>query len=197
MAETTDTNRGAEAQRSSVTKSTPEARAWFVREVVPLESVLMHYLQHNWRDRSEIADLRQEVYARVFEAACEQIPERPKQFVFATARNLLVDRVRQAQIVPIEAVADFEAVEIARDVPGPDRSVIARDELRRLQIALDRLPPRCREAVVLRKIDGHSLREIAQRMGIAEKTVKAHLNDGVRALADMRYGEQPSARGNP
>jgi RNA polymerase sigma factor (sigma-70 family) len=196
MAETTDTNRGAEAQGSSVTKSTPEARAWFVREVVPLESVLMHYLQHNWRDRSEITDLRQEVYMRVFEAACEQIPERPKQFVFATARNLLIDRVRQAQIVPIEVVADFEALEIASGTPGPDRSVIARDELRRLQIALDRLPPRCREAVILRKVDGLSLREIAQRMGIAEKTIKAHLNDGVRALADMRYGEQPPARGN-
>jgi len=195
MAETTDTSRSAGAQGSSVTRSTPEARAWFVREVVPLESALMHYLQHNWRDRNAIADLRQEVYARVFEAACEQIPDRPKQFVFATARNLLIDRVRQAQIVPIEVVADFEALEIARDAPGPDRSVIARDELRRLQTALDQLPPRCREAVILRKVDGLSLREIAQRMGIAEKTVKAHLNDGVKALADMRYGA-PNARGD-
>ena len=162
---------------------------------MPLKSALMHYLQHNWRDTSEISDLRQEVYARVFEAACHQIPERPKQFVFATARNLLIDRVRQAQIVPIEAVADFETLEIAKDTPGPDRSLIARDELRRLQIALDRLPPRCREAVLLRKLDGLSIREIAQRMSIAEKTVKGHLTEGLRALADMRYGEPPGVRG--
>jgi DNA-directed RNA polymerase specialized sigma24 family protein len=38
---------------------------------------------------------------------------------------------------------------------------------------------------------GLSLREIAERMGIAVKTVKAHLNDGVRALADMRFGDEP------
>ena len=88
-----------------------------------------------------------------------------KPFVFTTARNLLIDRVRREQIVPIEAVADLDALGIAADEPGPDRSVIAREELRRLQAALDRLPPRCREAVVLQQIEGLSRREIASAHG--------------------------------
>ena len=66
----------------------------------------------------------------------------------------------------------------------------ARDDLRRLQEALAQLPPRCRQAVILRKVEGLSLREISDRMGIAVKTVKAHLNDGVRALADLRFGDE-------
>ncbi|HUJ03702.1 MAG TPA: RNA polymerase sigma factor, partial [Rhizomicrobium sp.] len=158
-------------------------------DVLPLEAVLMQFLHRNWRNKSEIADLRQDVYVRVFEAALQKIPDSPRAFLLATARNLIVDRVRRENVVPIEAIADWEV--LARDEPGPDRQIMAREELHRLQAALDRLPPRCHEAVVLRQIEGLSRREIAGRMGISEKTVKRHLADGVRALADMLYGERP------
>ncbi len=148
----------------------------------------MQFLEHNWRNEADIADLRQDVYERVCEAAQEHIPEHAKAFVFKTARNLLVDRVRRSQVVPIDAVSDFEALGIPLDAPGPDRSVIARDELRRLQAALDCLPPRCREAVVLGRIEGFSGKEIAVRMGINESTVSFHLTTGIRALVDAVYG---------
>ena len=113
MAKTTDMDRDrAETRRSDVRMSTPELRAWFMREVVPLEPILMQYLQHNWRNRSDIVDLRQEVYMRVFEAAKVQIPDRTRNFVLTTARNLLINRVLHEQVVPIEAVADVEALRV-------------------------------------------------------------------------------------
>src|SRR6185437_5228285 len=118
--------------------------------VLPLEAALMQFLQHNWRNKNDIADLRQEVYVRVFDAAKKEIPARTRQFVFATARNLLITRIRDESVVPIEAVADLDALNVAKDEPGPERSAAARDELRRLQSALERLPPRCRQAVILR-----------------------------------------------
>ena len=55
----------------------------------------MQFLRHNWRNKADIADLRQEVYVRVYEAARKQIPDPAKPFVFTTARNLLIDRVRR------------------------------------------------------------------------------------------------------
>lgn len=170
----------------------PEVDAWFVREVLPLEAALMEFLQHNWRSKSDVYDFRQEVYIRVYEAALKGLPERPRQFVFATARNLLIDRVRHEQIVPIEAVTDLEALEVALDAPGPERIVLARDELRHLQVALDRLPPRWREAFVLAHIEGLSRGEIAQRMGVAESAVSQYLSQGVSQLVDILYGETPT-----
>ena len=165
--------------------------AWFVREILPLEAILMDYLHRNWQNRSEIADLRQDVYARVFEAARAEVPDHPKRFLLTTARNLLIDRVRREHVVPIEAVADLESLGLALDSPGPDRVLMARDELRRLQAALDRLPPRCREAVILGHVEGLSGNEIALRMGVTKFTVSEHLAKGVRLLTDMLYGEEP------
>ncbi len=167
----------------------PEVDAWFEREVLPLEAALMQYLQHNWRNKSDIADLRQDIYVRTYEAALKGLPESPKAFVFAIARNLLIRRVRREQIVPFEAVSDFDALGTAIDTPGPENTLIARDELRRLQSALDRLPPRAREAFVMQQVDGLTHREIAARMGINERTVQTHLRDAGRALADILYGD--------
>jgi RNA polymerase sigma factor (sigma-70 family) len=171
-----------------------EVDAWFACEVLPLEAALMQFLQHNWRNKSDIYDFRQEIYVRVYEAALKQIPDRPKQFVFATARHLLIDRVRQEQIIPIEAAVDLEALDMIGETPGPDRIVMARDELRRLQAALDRLPTRAREAVILGRIEGLSRHEIAQRMGVAEGTVAQYLTRGICALVEILYGEPPNVR---
>ncbi len=188
MAETTDTEReGAELKPADMRKAASEADAWFAREVLPLEAALMQFLANNWRNQSDVPDLLQEIYVRVYEAALKQLPDAAKAFVFTTARHLMITLLRREQVVPIEAVSDLEELNIAAESPGPDRSVIARDELRRLQSALDQLPKRSREAFVLRQVEGLSWREIALRMGITEKTVKWHLSEGLRTLADILY----------
>jgi RNA polymerase sigma factor (sigma-70 family) len=173
-----------------------DARLWFGREILPLEESLIHFLRNNWRNEAEVEDLLQEVYVRVFEAARKEIPAQVKPFVFATARNLLINRFRQRQVVPIESVADLDSLSIPASEPTPERGVIARDELRKLQAALDRLPPRVREAMLLRRVDGLSRREIAMRMQIGEGTVKDYLADAVNMLSDMLYREAEIIRKN-
>lgn len=182
---------GAQSRREGTIVTSNPAKAWFVREVLPLEAMLMRFLARNWRNKSDLEDLRQEIYAQVLDAAEADIPEQAKPFVFSVARNLLIDRFRKQHVVPIEAVAELDSLNIPADEPGPERNVMARDMLRRLQSAIDQLPPRCREAVVLKRIEGLSRREIAQRMGITEQTVSDHIAYGMRLLANVLYGEPP------
>ena len=87
--------------------------SWFVREVLPLESALTQFLRRSWRNRSDVDDLCQEVYVRVYEAAQKEIPDPVRPFVFAVARNLIINRVRREQIVPIESLGDLDALNIA------------------------------------------------------------------------------------
>jgi RNA polymerase sigma-70 factor (ECF subfamily) len=193
MGEHFESREDADPRSPGVGIAVSEVDAWFVREVLPLESALLQFLRHNWRNTSEIDDFLQDIYVRVFESARKQLPESAKLFVFATARNLLIDRVRRARIIPIEAVSDLETVDVALDEEAPDRIVMARDELRRLQDAVDRLPPRCREAIMLKQVEGLTRREIAERMGVGEETVKRHLTNAMLALADFFLAEKPAA----
>ena len=66
--------------------------------------------------------------------------------------------------------------------------VAARDELRRAQAGLDLLPPRCREVVRLRKVEGLSTRETAERLGVGIDTVEKQLTLGIRAMTDFVLG---------
>lgn len=189
MAETPETSReDANVRPLGAAITASEVRTWFVRYVLPLEAVLKQFLQHNWHNKADVDDLLQEIYVRVCEGARRQIPEPVKPYVFTVARNLLIDLVRRERIIPIDAVSDLDALEVEKDEPGPERNAIARDELRRLQSALDRLPPRSREAIVLKQVEGLSRKEIAQRMGIGEGTVKQYVADGVRSLATIFFG---------
>jgi RNA polymerase sigma-70 factor (ECF subfamily) len=157
--------------------------AWFTGQVLPLEAALERFIRRHCSGEDDVSDLRQEVYVRVYDAARRARPLFTKPFVFMTARNLLRDHARRARIVSIEGVADLEALNVAGEEFAADRVVSARDELRRLQAALDKLPPRCREVVVLRKIQGLPQREVARRLGVTEDTVERQVSKGVRALA--------------
>lgn len=114
--------------------------------------------------------------------------------MLTTARNLLIDRVRRERVVPIETMADLEVLGAVSNEVGADRALIAHDALAKLQAALDKLPAHCREAILLRKVDGLSRREIAERMGVTERTVNRHIAEGMRALADMLYSEAAELR---
>ncbi len=198
MSEITASGRGVGGHGRKGSAVTGDAvSAWFLREILPLEAMLMHYLRQNWRNASDIPDLRQEVYARVFEAAREQIPENPKRFLFATARNLLINLVKHEQVVPMETFADFEAFDIPAEAPEPDAVAIEKQELRRVKAALAQLPPRTRQAIELTYFEGLSRIEIAKRMGVTKQTASKLITRGTLVLGNILYGALSDRREKP
>lgn len=156
---------------------------WFMREVLPLEPMLTRFLQRNWRNEAEISDLRQEAYARVYEAAQRERPQLVKPFLFQITRNLMIDRLRRQSVVNLESMVDIDWLNVSDDKPSSEAYVAARQELRLLQAALDKLPPRCRQVVLLRKVEGLSQKEVAKHMGITIETVENQVAKGMRLLA--------------
>jgi len=163
---------------------------WFMQEVLPLEPMLTRFLQRNWRNEAEINDLRQEAYARIYEAARRERPALVKPFLFQVARNLMIDRLRKQSVVSLETMADFDWLNVSDDKPSSEAHVAARQELRLLQEALDGLPPRCRQVVLLRKLEGLSQKEVAAQMGITTETVENQVAKGMRLLAQALGGRR-------
>ena len=148
----------------------------------------MRYLTRIWPNRAELLDLRQDVYVRVFESAAQVRPALPKAFLFATARHLLTDRVRHNRIISIDSMQDFDVLNVLIDEVSPEQRVNAHQELRRLAKAFDQLTDRCRDVVWLRRVEGLSQRETAQRLGMQEGAVESQLSRGVQFLAQATFG---------
>lgn len=163
-------------------------RAWFCREVLPLEPRLMAYIARNWRAQDELADLRQEIYERVLTGASRGLPLLAAPYLFTTARNHLISRARRAQIISFELVADPEAVVSEADVLTPERHASGREELQRVQQGLEQLPRRCREILWLRKVQHMSSRAVAEKLGISVDVVDHQTSFGLRALVDFMLG---------
>lgn len=157
---------------------------WFAEQILPFEGALTAYLRRVWPDASEVADLRQEVYVRVYQGAGRQRPPVARFFLFSVARNLLIDRLRKSRVVPIDLMADLDALNVLSDDISADRILSGRQELARLEAALGDLPARCRETFVLRRIDELSQRETAEKMGVSEATVEKQMVKAMRILAD-------------
>lgn len=163
-------------------------RRWFCREVLPLEAALMAFLRRNWRETADLQDLRQDIYERVLKGAREQIPQHGGAYVYAVARNHLINCARRSRIVSFELLADLDDVQQGAQAFHPEPQLVARDELKRAIAGLDRLPPRCREIVRLRKVEGLSTRETAARLDIGVDAVEKQITLGMRALVDFVLG---------
>ena len=167
---------------------------WFIEEILAHEEALLRYLQRHWPWKEELIDLRQELYARVYEAAVKALPAQPKAFLFASARHLMTDRIRRSRVVSIEPMGDFEPSHVLVDEVSPERWCGGRQALKRLADAFDRLPDRCREVVWLRRVEELSQKDVALRLGISEKTVEKHIAKGMRLLAGQLFGGDGALR---
>jgi len=172
--------------------------AWFAREILVHEAPLVSYLRRTWNRQDEIHDLRQETYLRVYEAAAKQRPDSARSFLFATARHLMVDRMRRQRVVSFEEGWDLDELNVLIDEVSPERAAGADEELRAVSRALDNLPPRCRQVVWMRRVEEQSQKEVAARLGMGEAMVEKHVAKAMRRLADALFGcelsEKPRAK---
>lgn len=128
----------------------------------------------------DVDDVVQESYLRLWKRQIEKPVLSAKNFLFRVARNLAVDILRGEHrdlYEPLPRDADVSAL-----ANGPDSAEKAclSQEAALLLEAIDSLPPRCREVVILCKLHGLSQREIGERLGTAEQTVQTQVAHGIQ-----------------
>lgn len=137
---------------------------------------LYRYLMRQLRDAALAEELFQDVWQKVIGARASWTPEAAfATWLLRIAHNRLTDHWRaQRHRPPAPADADERTARVA-DPDTPERQLSEFEQRRRLQLALDALPPEQREVIVLRLEQELSLEEIGEVTGVGRETVKSRL----------------------
>ena len=88
-------------------------------------------------------------------------------------------RKRQGAFVPID---DYPTAAIDQPDEIYDEAHEAQSPENLLQVALASLPPKCKEVFLLAKLKGMKYREIAEKLGLSEKTIENQMTRAIRLL---------------
>jgi RNA polymerase sigma-70 factor, ECF subfamily len=136
-------------------------------------------------DRGRAEDAVQETFVSIWRAAKTYSPERGPgaPWLFAVARNAIVDRSRARTELPVE-VPDEPSFE-----SGPAERAEQSWTQWRVHRALEELPDHERRVIELAYWSGLSQSEVADNLGIPLGTVKTRTRSGLQRLAGILEGE--------
>lgn len=131
----------------------------------------------------EAEDIVQDAFHNILRAENIDLLENPKAYLYQTASNLALNRIRKHQRHSqyINGLNLSESDEI--DELSPERSVSSRHDLQRLEQALVKLPEKYRRTFLLSRVQEKSYREISELLDISESTVEKHI---IKALKYLR-----------
>lgn len=142
---------------------------------------LVRFLLARLRSRQAALEVAQEAYVRLLSLDEPGAVSYLRSFLFKTAANLAVDRLRRDD-VHARATETPLFHEFA-DARTPERMVAGAQEIGQLNSLLRALPPKCRRAFVLTRVYGLDLSVVAAQMGLSERMVRTYV---VRALLYCR-----------
>ena len=140
------------------------------------------------RDPSQSEEVAQEVFVELWRLAARYESSRGsvKSWAATMAHRRAIDRVRSEQSARNRVAREVSNVVVDHDdVVEQVESTLDQARVRR---ALDQLSPLQREAVELAYFGGHTYREVAVLLGVAEGTVKTRIRDGMIRLRDELGG---------
>ena len=103
-----------------------------------------------------------------------------KAYLYRAVRNRCLNRLNQQSVQA--GHRQQAATELYADVASPTQALLADELSSRLQHAIARLPEQCRRAFELSRFEELSYKEIADRLGIAAKTVENQIGKALRIL---------------
>lgn len=133
-------------------------------------------------------DLAQECWLRW--SARSYNTERARPILFTIIKNLAFDWHRRRRV-------EFETLEAHRILQSTphdsERIVSARQQLERVVRALETLPPRTLQAFRYCRVNGDTLKEAGQRLGVSESRVSQLVSDAVLRIVTALEDEGDGA----
>jgi len=131
------------------------------------------YALHYLKDVDTAEDIVQECFIKLL----NHDTKNTKAFLFTAVRNACIDHLRKRS--PIDTDVQPQDLEGSiSDEEAQERSLHEAE----LWTAIDHLPPRCREILIMSKREGLTYKQIAAELGISEKTVEHQISKALKVL---------------
>lgn len=127
------------------------------------------------RQVHDIPDLSQEVYLRLLRVDRHELIRNPENYLFTVASHVAYQHTLRHSTRP-SSVDISELPELAADdsEDPADRTDNAQ-QLAKLTVWLEQLPPRVAATLVMHRLGGYTVQEIADQLGVSRETAKKYL----------------------
>jgi len=141
---------------------------------------LVQYVGRMVREREQALDVSQEVFLRAYASLASFKPEyKFSTWLYRIASNYLIDSWRKKKLATVsidqpleEGAEDGPCLQLADETASVVRNLEMKELRKRLEGAIDRLPPYLRELFVWRHVNGLSYEEMAEVKRLPVGTVK-------------------------
>ncbi|MCL6524829.1 MAG: RNA polymerase sigma-70 factor [Thermoflavifilum sp.] len=147
-----------------VLMSDMHAYAWrLLNDQLLAEEVVMDVFVKLWQQRHGFAEVQNPLY-----------------YLLRAVKNTALNYLRQRAKMPV--YSDHGADYSLQVCVTPEDVLISKEQLHQIQEALDALPPRAREVLLLCKEYRLSYAEVAELLGISTATVNVHMTQALKKL---------------
>jgi RNA polymerase sigma-70 factor (ECF subfamily) len=131
-------------------------------------------------DREKAKDLAQGTFVRLWDYMSQgKEIENTRAFLYRIANNLIIDEYRKRKDDSLDRMRDDEGFDIGFE---PRHDIETKDDYARAQSLLDRLPDKYREAIVMRHVDGLSVKDIAHLTHETENVISVRIHRAIEKL---------------
>ena len=138
-------------------------------------------------DRDKAKDVTQETFIRLWNYVSEgKEVVNVRAFLYKIANNLVIDEYRRKETFSLDQMQEEQGFDIGFE----ERSgAEVRDEYEQALRAIEHLPDKYREALVLRHVDGLSVKEIARMAGETENVISVRIHRAIEKLKTLTYAK--------
>jgi RNA polymerase sigma-70 factor (ECF subfamily) len=144
---------------------------------------LLRFLSARLGSHQEAREIAQEAYVRLLRLDAPDTVSYLRAFLFKTAANMAVDRLRTRRQREQHAVFDFFGP--GEDAASAEEEAAGVQDMQLLQRLLERLPVKCRRAFILNRFHGYDIAAVARDLNTTERSVRRYI---AQALVHCRAG---------
>ncbi len=147
---------------------------------------LCHFAASFLNDPASAEDIVQQVFINIWDRREAIDSEKPvKSYLLASVKNRCLNYIRDNK----KYRSYFLDIEAEMEIPVKAKDLISEKYLNdKLEAALNKLPEKCREIFVLCRFEEMKYKQVAEKLGVSQKTVEAQMSKALKIMRNELKG---------